>query len=298
MKKRWKVFWILCAVIASLGILLTAAGMSLGGLVILRDVEENGFDGTWLDRILGRTVTALKEDTHLPDVEDSSASGGGYVAGEPDGETIHLYEDVRSLSLEVGGLGVCMLPYDGEDILVDASDIRADLRKYIVVSQDKTELDIELKNNKWNTNDSGMLYISIPSGAYYETVSADVGAGFLEMQDLKAEEVSLNVGAGQIITEDITAETVEAYCGAGQITLSGDVGNAADIECALGEVLFTLTGTSDLYNYELACGVGELIFDGEAYSGLTNTVNTDNGSSRTISADCAIGRIEISFEQK
>ena len=36
MKKRWKIFWIVCAVLAAAGLLLTAAGAALGGLSALR----------------------------------------------------------------------------------------------------------------------------------------------------------------------------------------------------------------------------------------------------------------------
>ena len=40
MKKRWKIFWIVCAVLAAAGLLLTAAGAALGGLSALRNAGK------------------------------------------------------------------------------------------------------------------------------------------------------------------------------------------------------------------------------------------------------------------
>ena len=42
--------------------------------------------------------------------------------------------------------------------------------------------------------------------------------------------------------------------------------------------------------------MGEIVLGGESYGGLTNEVSIDNESSRLISADCDMGKIEIMFE--
>ena len=280
MKKSWKVFWIVCAVLASLGILLAAAGVALGGLSLLNSVEDTGLFGRWLGQAIGRG--AAKDD--------------GYVPGGPDGDMIISYDEISDISLDVGGFGVCILPYDGEHVRTDISEIRPDLRDSVRISQDGSELEIEMKNNRWNTNGSGTLYISVPRGSYYDSVFADVGAGYLEIREISAADLSLEVGAGQIIAEDITAETAEIRCGAGQIIFSGEVLKEAGIECDLGEISYTASGTADSYDYELACSMGEIVLGGESYGGLTNEVSIDNESSRLISADCDMGKIEIMFE--
>ena len=48
MKKRWKIFWIVCAVLAAAGLLLTAAGAALGGLSALRNAGKQN-QVTWSD---------------------------------------------------------------------------------------------------------------------------------------------------------------------------------------------------------------------------------------------------------
>ena len=288
MKKGWKIFWIICAVLAAVGLLLAAAGTALGGIAMLNSNLDERVFNAWITRVTGRN-TNTAENNH----------DEGYVPAEPDGDMIASYEAVSEISLELGGAGVCMLPYDGEDILVDLTQIRSELQDLVHVSQEEGELKVELKKGDWwDINDGGMLYISIPVGTFYDSVSAEVGAGYLEMRELKAEALSLEAGAGQIIAEDITADQASAYCGAGQIILSGNVAQKADLECAVGEILFTAAGAFEAYDYELSCSLGEIVLGDRAYSGLANQVSIDNRSGRTVSADCDMGRIEIIFEQE
>ena len=182
---------------------------------------------------------------------------------------------------------------------MDTSQLSSDIREDVVISQNGGELEMETDGHSgfhWNADDPGMLYISIPRGAYYNSFSADVGAGLLEMEGVSAGEISLEVGAGQIIAEGFCTDVLEADCGAGQISLQGEVLRTADLNCDVGEVLFTLPGGMEVYNYELSCSAGELIVGDEAYSGIRNDMKIDNGSSCLIEAECRIGRMEIMFE--
>ena len=295
MKKRWKIFWIVCAILAVAGILLSVAGVAMGGLTLLRSTRDEEIVQSVLDRLgigIRGEVTNTADVVEIPD----DTVNENHVSGEPDGDRITAYEGVGELSFDLGGLGVVAVPYEGSEILVDTSELHPDLRSAVDIVQDGNELELTAKNRRWNTNDGSMIYISIPQGTYFDSVSANVGAGLLEMNGISAGEISMNVGAGQIIAEDITAEDVEAYCSAGQIVMSGEVMRETDIECSLGEVLFTAAGTQDMYDYELACGMGELVVGDRTYSGLSNAFSVDNGSGRMITADCAMGRIEISYE--
>ena len=78
---------------------------------------------------------------------------------------------------------------------------------------------------------------------------------------------------------------------------------SAEIDCNIGEVLCTLPGTADAYDYELKCAVGELRIDGESYDGIVNKKEIDNGSEEIdngsdcrVKAECDMGRVEINFE--
>ena len=82
----------------------------------------------------------------------------------------------------------------------------------------------------------------------------------------------------------------------GQIILEGEVYDEADISCNIGEVLYTVPGEPETYDYEVTCGIGEVVIGSEAYSGLNDKLEIDNGSGTGIRADCGLGRIEIIFE--
>ena len=49
MRKRWKVFWIVCAVFAVTGLFLIGAGAVMGGFRALRDREERWIADFWED---------------------------------------------------------------------------------------------------------------------------------------------------------------------------------------------------------------------------------------------------------
>ena len=51
MKKGWKIFWIICAVLAAIGIFLAVAGTALGGLALLRDEQDENIVRDWMDRL-------------------------------------------------------------------------------------------------------------------------------------------------------------------------------------------------------------------------------------------------------
>lgn len=301
MKKGWKVFWIVCASLAAAGILMTVAGTALGGLALLSNTDESGPVHERLEQI-GRNIRDDDTD-ELEDLQEITTDGenfdSGYVTGEPDGDMITAYEGIDEISLDLSNLGVSVVPADSSAILVDTSQLREDVRETVVISQDGSELELETAGHhrfQWNVDDPGMLYISIPEGTYYSSFSADVGAGLLEMTGVSAGELTLEAGAGQIIAEGFYADVLEADCGAGQITLQGEVLQHADINCDVGEVLFTLPGDTEAYNYELSCSAGELIVGDEAYSGLQNKMKIDNSSGCMIEAECRIGRVEIMFE--
>lgn len=298
MKKGWKIFWIICAVLAAVGIFLAVAGTALGGLVMLRDDRDEKIVRSWLSRFgIGREVTVTSEIEELTD--------GSGVRAEPDGKDVTVYEGIDELELELTGMGVRVMPYDegegtaydGENIIVDISGCREDLKDKISVSQEGAELRVEMEDRGWlGTEDSGIMYISVPHGKYFEKISADAKAGLIELVEIQAGELSAKTAAGQIIASSFSVNRLDADCGVGQITLEGEVTDDAKINCNVGEVLCTLPGTADDYDYEVKCAVGELLIDGESYSGISNKMKINNGSGCRIEAECDLGTVEIMFE--
>ena len=299
MKKGWKIFWLICAVLAAIGIFLAVAGTALGGLAVLRDEQDENILRSWMDRLGIRTrneVTVTTEVSALPD--------GEYTPGEINGRDITAYSEIDELALELTGMSVCVLPYDeelgevyGGDIVVDTSQCREDLKDMITVTQEGSELQVHMEDRgRLNTQDSGIMYISVPRWIYFQKITADAKAGLIELSEIEARELEVKTDAGQIIVSAFSAERLDAECGVGQIILEGEVTGSAELNCNVGEVLCTLPGTADAYDYELKCAVGELMIDGELYNGIVNKKEIDNGSGCRIKAECEMGRVEINFE--
>ena len=299
MKKRWKIFWIICAVLAAIGISLTAAGTALGGLTLLRTEQDENIIRSWMDRLGIRIRNEVTVTTDVPILPD-----GEYTPGEIDGTDITSYSGVDEVDLELTGMSVCVLPYSeelgemyGGDIVVDISQCRDDLRDKVTVTQDGSELHVHMEDRgRLNTQGSGVMYISVPRGTCFEKIAADAKAGLIELSEIETRDLEVKTDAGQIIASSFSAERLAAECGVGQIILKGEVIRSAELNCNIGEVLCTLPGTADAYDYELKCAVGKLMVDGKSYSGIENKKEIDNGSGCRIKAECDMGSVEIDFE--
>ena len=282
MKKRWKIFWIVCAVLAAAGLLLTAAGAALGGLSALRNAGKP-------ERLTGK-------DFHTMDLD-------GY-SGPQDGEFI-MFDDIEDIDLNLGGLQVYVITGNVDGVGIDTSYLRSDIREKVESSIEYEEEDHELKIDigkrlrGWSTVDTGALYIVYAPWTQFGSFSAEVSAGLLELRGLWADEVSLSVGAGQITAKFLETEHLDTECGAGSIELLGAVLTGdAEIDCKLGSIVLIMANQpveSD-YDYELSCGAGEVIVGNKSYSGLFREAEIDNGSGRLIKADCGLGSIVIQFE--
>ena len=294
--KGWKVFWIICAILAAVGIFLTVAGAALGGFGILRSREDEGIIRQWLNRFGIRTkvTTTVKID----DPGDwGTVADSGYVPGEVNGNTVIAFRGIDELDIRLTGLGVSVLPYDGDRIIVDTSYCREDLQNKINVRQDDSELKVEMDDwRRLSTQDCGIMYISVPQRTYFEKISMDAQAGLIEIEGVEAAEISASADAGQVVLTSFNAERLEADCGAGQIILDGEVTEKVEVDCDLGEIQCTLPGSLNDYDYEIDCDLGEVVIDVESYSSfLNNKMKGDNGGGCKIKADCNLGAIEFTF---
>ena len=300
MRKRWKIFWIVCAALAAAGLLLFGAGAALGGFEILRTAEDDNILESWLDR-LGIGVTRSVKFTRGQDAGKTGDSGydaGEYQTAEPDGELVTSYDGIRELSLDLAVVHVRILPWGGEEIIVDLSGVRADLAEKTRIEAESGALEIKMEGNvRWNTNDAGILYVSVPESLVFEKVSADAGTGMIEMEGIAARELKADAGVGSVRSTGFSVETLEAECGVGEIVLDGTVASGAELDCDLGAIDLTLSGERADYDYDVNCGMGEVTVDGRDIGGFGTEVREDNGTGRRITTDCGMGSVTIGFRQ-
>ena len=297
MKRRWKIFWIVCAVLAAAGLILTAAGIILGAPV--RGSEGERRLTAWLEEFRENSADA---GSRALEKIDAIPSSSGYTAQEPDGENILGFEGVQNLEIDVTELAVIVNVYDGGRVTVDMKRLDSEVREQMKIRMHGGKLEIEAEEKDRfgslaadHTSDELTLFISIPQDTEMEEITADVGAGYLEMTGISAKKLSVSADAGKADISGFSAERLEAECGAGQLVLEGRASEKAKLECGAGEVIYTVPGVREDYNYEMECDVGEIEIGGDSYSGLGVERKEDNGSPHLIEAECRMGRIEILF---
>ena len=70
-----------------------------------------------------------------------------------------------------------------------------------------------------------------------------------------------------------------------------------DIECGIGQINLTMDGCEDDYNYDISCGVGEIVCGDRRYSGIGHDDYVNNGAGKEMSLECGIGQINIAFRE-
>lgn len=296
MRRGWKIFWIVCASIAGLGLVLCVTGAGMGatlsgiGEVYAAD-RWYIWDGwhTWND--------SGYEYNDIEDLDKIAASEDNYTQGSE--EYVSSFNEIQSIDIEATYVEVDIRTYSGDAVTVDTSQLDSRLRDRVEFGVEDHELWIDTGDHSiWKQigrHDSGSIVIQIPENNGFTEASFDIGAGLLKIESIKAGEMDINVGAGQAVIKDFEAGELDVECGAGQATLRGKVNDSADIHCGVGELKMSLSGNQDDYDYELQCGIGELTVGDYSYAGLGNERSLDNGTGRLMKIDCGIGRVEVKF---
>lgn len=313
MKKSWKAFWIVCISLVVLGIALCIAGLVLGATVSgireafgIHDRWENYFLDDYDELEDGGSVSG---GTEYADGFKGSTGGSTEHAASAENHlensaSVSRFSGIRELDIDVTCLEVRIVKGEESDIVVDTSNITDKMLKDLVIPQDDEELKIELKDRNiwenWSKNQyksQGTLLIQIPEGMQFDEVSLLVGAGILYADDIQAKELDIEVGAGQVSLDSFTADKMSLECGAGEAIVRGDAVREANIECGVGSVTYTAVGYQQDYNYELSCGIGELIVGNDSFSGLGKERSIDNGGSKSMDIECGIGSVTVAFEE-
>lgn len=289
MKKGWKAFWIVCMSLAVLGVGLCIAGV-----------------------VLGATVSGIREAFGLHDrweghfLEDGSVAEHAASAAQHSGEGTgaHRYSGIRELDIDVTCLEVEIMKGEGSAVTVDTRDVTDQMLEDLVVRGKGSELKIEMKDRSvWDNlsknqyKSQGRLLVQIPEGVQFDEASLHVGAGVLYADDIQAKELDIEVGAGQVSLDSFTAEEMSLECGAGEAHVRGDALREAKIECGVGSVSYTALGSQQDYNYELSCGIGELVVGYDSFSGLGKERDINNGGSKDMEIECGIGTVTVNFEE-
>ena len=139
------------------------------------------------------------------------------------------------------------------------------------------------------------LEIYIPAGVLRE-IEIEAINGAITADSVIADNVSIDIDNASVNIQELVVENkAELQINAGEMVIGYYEGSNLDVECAVGAMMIVCEGNKNDYNYNLECGVGEIIMGDEIYSGLGQEIHVKNGGTKLIEAECAMGQIQIEF---
>lgn len=285
MKKGWKIYWIICAALAGVGLALCAVGTALGA--DWDEVERYAPDWISLEKTLVYSIDIDDEDDDWTEFEETAISSDNIEK---------TFEKVRRIDIEAEALELIIISKDVMEDTVDVVCIEGS--EFLSCRQEGDELQIETRDG-WRTSDGTVeVRLSVPE-AHFSEIDIDIDAGSVQIEELASVgSLNLNVDAGEIVIEEFVADEVDLECAAGRIEASGACNRSIDIECGAGEVICTVNGKKSSYNYEVECGIGEVIIDNETFSGIGERELHSQGAAKQMNIECGMGSVVINFSQE
>lgn len=314
MKKRWKIFWIVCGVMFLAGLICCVAadrvfGVTLSdvvaefpnGIVIGSDTDEvdpdddDWDDDDWDDdeddsddNAAQAAKTVNNKNTSDTDTKESEKrrmlNGNGKA----------VYQKIKAIKGKIYAGRVYFKTADTDEITVESKNTHQKLG-FQAYEEDGV---LYLKTNKTGTKKNigkGSITVTLPEKQIFEDIDLKLSAGELNADQLSADELEVKTGAGEVFVKNFAAKNAEFKCGAGQMTGTGDVTESMDVKCGVGETDLKLKGKQEDYNYDLKCGIGEIQCGDRSYSGLGREMQMDNQASKKMNVECGIGQITIGY---
>lgn len=285
MKKGWKIFWIVCAVLFCTGIVFCIAGGAMGASA--REITAALGDGIVIDADFGAGIEGSYDSDY--------GHHDGSEHGNPDSAV--SYSGVKELDIDVAGVELEILPSWDEDVHVETEGM--DSRMEYSCGQEDETLEITTVKKLRLINqlrENPRIWVYLPER---ELDEADISnqAGVLYAEIIRAGELKIDIGAGQGTIEEFLAQDAELVCGAGQMTASGTAFGGMDIECGVGEIDLTLEGREEDYSYSLDCGVGQVNVGEHSFSGVGHEYQENREEGRELSIDCGVGKVSVYFSE-
>ncbi len=170
---------------------------------------------------------------------------------------------------------------------------------------------LEIKNEKiFNKNDSkSSITVYIPENVELDDVAIEIGAGTVNIAEIKAKNVDFDFGAGNVELENISVNNnTKIQCGAGQVIIKkseltnanidagvgklsylGELKGNSKISCGVGSVQLDLIGDNDMYEIHAEKGIGDIKIDDVSVADNSTTGNGEN----KINIEGGVGSVDI-----
>ena len=227
--------------------------------------------------------------------------GSGAGAGNGTGasvEKMELFDTLDGItrlkvSAQWGNVRVEEREDDGQEIAIYVSDAP---ELWVNIEEEAGEAEITLSCKKGNGTNGNRLQmvVQIPSAAVLRELELETGNGELEAGSLQAEYLEAEAETGTISIEYFEAETASMGASAGKIVANGRINRGLEAEAERGNVILVLDGARDDYRIAAENHSGEILVDGEVWSGHHGAAQS-SGNQKYMELECEAGKIIVNF---
>jgi hypothetical protein len=214
----------------------------------------------------GYTEAAL---SYEPETDTMFNEAYGIMSGNIAKCVIEDMQSGMSMDIDAGGCTLRIAASDTDALYIEASGIE----KYQCYTENDT---LFIKGSSSDTGTKSQIILYIPEEFVFATADIELGAGKVEIENIKADELKLECGAGLINAEYAQADNISLKCSAGSIDVR-------------------LFGVKEDYNYILENAIGMVDIDGESYNGVAQSEEILNDAGKNVSVNCSLGKIKIEF---
>ena len=335
MKKRWKIFWIVCGSMFLIGIICCSVSWGMGttmadiaqqfpygiGLVSEDKTTYNYLDDDdwddddWDDDDIDDDdddddrdddQDAVNDQNQQQQNEKQKAAVASQekenmkdATGIIEGNGKAVYQNISEIKSTVCAGRIHLKTQSGTDeITVESKDTHEKLGFRAYAKNGTLYLTSNKKITKVKNIGKGTITVTLPADMELEKAELNLKAGKLQAEQIHAKELEVNAGAGEVNILEFTSEKAKFKCGAGSVIAAGDAKEKIDADCGVGEMNLKIKGSQKDYNYDLHCGIGEINCGDYSISGFGSENNVDNGADKKMDIDCGIGSINVSFMEQ
>lgn len=200
---------------------------------------------------------------------------------------IDYYGGIRSLEVDAGLCDVYIYgAASGSDSTVGVE--RLEGKAYVEKSGDTLEIEAS-----GSIGQSGSLGLYLPA-AGLERLEIDAGSGNVIIDETSVREADLQVAAGNLeVSGTLSAETADLEVGLGSMTIGYLDAQNITVDCGLGSFIATAAGREQDYSFKGDCGLGNLEFGSNVYSGISDVKIGSQDSARQLKVSCGAGNAQI-----
>lgn len=102
--------------------------------------------------------------------------------------------------------------------------------------------------------------------------------------------------AGQAVCENVTSRNAVMDIAMGECQYSGKINKDLSVDCGQGNVEIEVDGAEEEHNYDLDCGMGNILVGSMRAAGMGAQQTQDNGADSLYHVKCGMGNVTITFK--